>query len=195
MDFTPVDSANEERTIEILAECFADDPVMNWSCNHPSTLVPFFEITLEPFLQHNLSYLDKEERGAAVWLGPNQKLQWSYRPSNVWKMLSLGGMKGVYRMARSGMVTEKYHPSEPHYYLFAIGALPSARGQGVGSSLISHVLRRCDDEGMPAYLENSKERNLGFYQGHGFEVMREIRFAKSAPPLWLMWRKPRDLNA
>ena len=39
-------------------------------------------------------------------------------------------------------------------------------------------------------LENSKEENLPFYRGHGFTVTKEIRFARSAPPLWLMWREP-----
>jgi hypothetical protein len=62
----------------------------------------------------------------------------------------------------------------------------------VGSLLIAEMLRRCDREQVPAYLENSKEANLPFYQGHGFEIIRQIRFAKDAPPLWLMWREPRQ---
>jgi len=89
--------------------------------------------------------------------------------------------------------TEHYHPKTPHYYLFAIGVLPQCKGQGLGTKLIQEVLRRCDEEGVPAYLENSKEENLPFYEGHGFKVQRQIRFATSAPPLWLMWRDPQTL--
>ncbi len=74
--------------------------------------------------------------------------------------------------------------------LFAIGVTPQNKGKGIGSALIAHVLRKCDEEGMPAYLENSKPENLPFYEGHGFRVLKEIRFARSAPPLWLMWREP-----
>ena len=41
------------------------------------------------------------------------------------------------------------------------------------------------------YAPLTATENLRFYEGHGFKVMKEIRFAKSAPPLWLMWREPR----
>ena len=190
MGFTLVDASNESKAIDILADAFSDDPVMNWSCNNPDSLHPFFEITLEPFTSHGLTYLAPGDSGAAAWLGPGEKLQWSFSLSNVKKVMQLGGFKGVYRMLRSGMTTEKHHPEAPHYYLFAIGATSQHRGKGIGSALIRHVLKRCDQEGMPAYLENSKEENLPFYQGHGFEVMKKVHFAKNAPPVWLMWREP-----
>lgn len=190
MDMTVVDRSNQEEAIALLAEAFSDDPVMNWSCNYPDSLIPFFEITLDPFVPHGLTYLDPQHRGAAAWLAPGQALKWSYSPANIGKVFRLGGLKGIYRILVSGAATEKHHPKEPHYYLFAIGAPGKFRGQGVGTALIRHVLQRCDNEGMPAYLENSKEANLPFYEGHGFKVIKQIRFAPSAPPLWLMWRDP-----
>ena len=93
-------------------------------------------------------------------------------------------------MLLSGAKTEKYHPKTPHYYLFAIGVTPGNKGQGLGTALIAPLLQRCDAEGMPAYLENSKAENLRFYEGHGFKVLQQIRFSASAPPVWLMWREP-----
>ena len=194
MDFTPVDDSNSDDAAHILAEAFHDDPVMNWSCNYPPSLKPFFDFTLPVFVPHGLTYLDPEGRGAACWLGPHQKLKWPMNLGHVAKILRLGGPRGVYRMLVSGSQTEKYHPKEPHYYLFAIGVIPGNKGQGVGSKLISKMLRVCDEEEMPAYLENSKAENHRFYTGHGFEALQEIRFAKSAPPLSLMWREPKALD-
>ncbi len=190
MNFSPVNAANTDEAIRIVTEAFADDPVINWTCNHPSSLEAFFQITLPVFIPHQLTYLDPQGRGAASWLGPNQKLKWPVKFSSVIKILKLGGLTGVYRMLLSGSKTEKYHPKTPHYYLFAIGVTPVNKGQGIGSALIAHMLRKCDAEGMPAYLENSKEENLAFYQGHGFKVQQQIQFSPSAPPLWLMWREP-----
>ena len=192
MPFIPVDIDNEALAVKVLAEAFHDDPVINWSFNQPETLLPFFEFTVPVFTPHKLSYIDQDGNGAACWLGPGQKLKWPMGPSQVWKILSLGGFKGLYRMMISGLKTERFHPKTDHYYLFAIGVLPHCKGQGLGTKLISEILRRCDDEGMPAYLENSKAENLPFYEGHGFKVQREIRFAASAPPLWLMWREPQS---
>lgn len=190
MNVIPVDESNTDRAIEILAEAFHDDPVINWSCSNPPSLVPFFEFTLPVFINHNLTYLDPEERGAACWLGPNETLKWPMTFASVLHIMKLGGLKGIYRMLLSGAKTERYHPKAPHYYLFAIGVTPGNKGKGLGTGLITNMLRRCDEEGMPAYLENSKEENLPFYEGHGFKITREIRFAASAPPLWLMWREP-----
>ena len=191
----PVDDTNRERAIDILARAFQDDPVLNWSCNHPPDLRPFFEFTLPVFIPHGLTCMDPEGRGAASWLGPGAKLRWPMNMSSVTYILQLGGLRGFYRMLRSGHQTDKHHPRTPHYYLFAIGVDPQHKGKGVGSALIAPMLRRCDDEGVPAYLENSKEQNLRFYEGHGFRVTREIRFARSAPPLWLMWREARIKSA
>jgi len=44
--------------------------------------------------------------------------------------------------------------------------------------------------GLPAYLESSKESNVGYYETFGFAVTREIRIP-GGPALWPMWRPPR----
>jgi GNAT superfamily N-acetyltransferase len=193
-NFDPVNLSNADEAIRILAEAFRDDPVINWSCNNPRSLEPFFRFTLPVFIPHGLTYMDPLGRGAAAWLGPAQKLNWPFSAANTIKVLRLGGLRGVYRLMLSGLKTEKHHPRTPHYYLFAIGVTPGNKGQGIGTSLISHVLRQCDAQGMPAYLENSKEENLAFYEGHGFKVQERIRFAASAPPVWLMWREPVEIG-
>lgn len=84
---------------------------------------------------------------------------------------------------------EKVHPSEPHWYLAVLGTDPQYQGKGVGSALMAPVLQKCDAEGVPAYLESSKESNVPFYQRHGFEVKGEVN-VKNGPTLWPMWRDP-----
>ena len=83
------------------------------------------------------------------------------------------------------------HPREPHYYLFAIGTLPELRGRGIGSKLMRPMIERMDRERAPAYLENSKQQNLAFYERHGFEVVKTVQLPGGGPNLWLMWREPR----
>ncbi len=61
----------------------------------------------------------------------------------------------------------------------------------MGSALLRSVLHEVDAEGLPAYLESSKESNLSFYNQHGFEVTGEIRTPRGGPTLWLMWRQAR----
>jgi hypothetical protein len=52
------------------------------------------------------------------------------------------------------------------------------------------MIDRCDVEGLPAYLESSKESNVAFYNRFGFETVKVVAH-KAGPQQWLMWRKPR----
>ena len=60
----------------------------------------------------------------------------------------------------------------------------------MASRSLAEVLDRCDDEGIPAYLEASTERSRALYLRHGFEVLNEIRMPGDGPPMWRMWREP-----
>lgn len=83
-----------------------------------------------------------------------------------------------------------YHPSEPHWYLPLIGVDPARHGNGLGSALMRHALRRSDADGVPAYLESSNPRNIPLYERHGFEILGTIQVG-SSPTLVPMLRKPR----
>jgi GNAT superfamily N-acetyltransferase len=82
------------------------------------------------------------------------------------------------------------HPSAPHFYLSGLGTDPPRQRQGLGSAALAPVLARCDAEGIPAYLESTKERNIGFYEHHGFTVKDELMIPLDGPKLWTMWREP-----
>ena len=195
MNIDTVTRGDQRRAINVLTQAFHDDPVLSWISDRPDFLPLFFELTIGSLAPHGLTYVTADESGAASWLPPETRQKWPVRPVNVVRLIRTTGVAGAGRLLQSGYQTEKNHPREPHYYLFAIGTLPGQRGRGMGTHLIRHVLRQCDREGMPAFLENSRPENFDFYQGHGFEVFRQLRFARTAPPVWLMWREPRTPEA
>ena len=55
--------------------------------------------------------------------------------------------------------------------------------------MLGPVLARCDEDGVRAYLESSKEQNIPFYRRHGFEVTGEVRLP-GGPPVWTMRASP-----
>jgi len=55
--------------------------------------------------------------------------------------------------------------------------------------VLQPVLERCDSDGVWAFLESSKERNIDFYARHGFRVLGELRLPRG-PIMWPMWRDP-----
>ena len=91
-------------------------------------------------------------------------------------------------------LVESRHPKTPHYYLGGLGTDPEWQGKGLASAVIGPVLDICDREGLPAYLESSKESNVEFYRRHGFEVIdvRE-RARQLGPPLAHVARTARRL--
>ena len=87
------------------------------------------------------------------------------------------------------------HPSEPHWYLEGLGTHPDWQRRGVASAVLAPILQRCDDEGLPAYLETQKESNVPFYRRHGFEVTATHQLSNGGPNVWLMWREAPRLDS
>jgi GNAT superfamily N-acetyltransferase len=93
------------------------------------------------------------------------------------------------RATRLQRFFEEHHIKEPHYYIRYIGVAPAFQGQGLGAALLRPTLDRCDEEGVPAYLEASTERSSRFYARLGFEHLGELHIP-DGPPFWPMRRPP-----
>jgi ribosomal protein S18 acetylase RimI-like enzyme len=181
----------------MLSRAFDDDPISNYLL--PSTrrraagLRTFFRVQIEKeYLAYGNVYTTDDHAGAAVWAPPDKPMLKGLR--GIAAVLPVAPYVVGTTLLRSLRFLSRIvevHPKEPHWYLATLGTEPARQSQGVGSALMAPVLARCDAEGMRAYLESSKERNIPFYRRHGFEVTGELRFDDS-PPLWTMWRDPRE---
>ncbi len=183
-----------------LARAFLDDPVAIWSCRpdslRPKVLERFHGTRLRQLLGRDEIWTDPELRSAALWAPPRQ---WRESPRQDLEIARcLLHPRLIWRMpllARGFGGMELAHPREPpHWYLAVLGTDPAAQGQGLGSAVLGPVLERCDADGVGAYLESSKERNIAFYARHGFRVTREIQLPRG-PKMWAMWRDPRAPHA
>ena len=180
----------------VVARAFGDDPI--WTYLFPGRNALARRIAFTAYeLRH--VYMGNDEvwtttdgiKGAAIWAPPRkwrQPLTDTIR--SVPSMVRLLGRQ-LPKAARLQTAIEAAHPPGEHYYLSILGTDPVAQGQGVASACMQPVLDRCDREGLGAYLESSKEKNVPFYNRHGFEVTRELALPAGAPPIWLMWREPR----
>jgi GNAT superfamily N-acetyltransferase len=180
----------------ILTEAFAEDPCFNWVIPHPPLHPPYWrQLASCLFLEHRMMFIDRDARAAALWLPPGAAHQVPVGPRLMLLMLRLVLHRGPQVLARIQQAQERMveqHPAQPHYYLHAIGVRRDSQGMGLGSALLKHVTRRCDEEGLPAYLESSAERNVPLYERHGFEVTAELPIGRGGPPMYFMWREPRQ---
>jgi ribosomal protein S18 acetylase RimI-like enzyme len=128
--------------------------------------------------------------GCAIWLPPGRWLlsTWRQVAALPGYARALGSRLGVASMTYRALA--EAHPAPPHWYLAGLGTDPSLQGTGVDSELMRSRLARCDAAGQAAYLESSNERNVPFYERHGFRVTARLTVPAGGPTLWLMWRDP-----
>jgi ribosomal protein S18 acetylase RimI-like enzyme len=180
----------------MLARAFMDDPVAEWSCRpdslRHSVLERFYVTRTRQLLAHEEVWITGKSASAALWAPPKR---WKLTP--VQDATLSRGLLHPRLIARLPLVVagllglQRRHPAAPpHWYLAFLGTDPSAQGQGLGSAVLRPVLEQCDSDGVAAYLESSKERNIDFYARHGFRVTSELRLPRG-PRVWPMWREPR----
>ncbi|MCU1357316.1 MAG: family N-acetyltransferase [Acidimicrobiales bacterium] len=179
-----------------LAAAFDGDPIWGWLAPDPtrwSVRAPgWFEADATVQRHgHGEVLVDDEVRGAAIWSPPKR---WKPTVAETAKVVPQSVRLFRSRTVRALRVLaalEKIHPREPHWYLAFIGTDPRHQGHGIGGRLISAITDRCDAEGLPAYLESSRESTVPFYRRHGFEVTEPIRLLGTGPTMYPMWREPK----
>ena len=182
---------------EALAHAFHDDPVMEYLFGpEDDRTIPKLRRYLAHeagrHLRHPTVFTTDDHAGGALWDPPDA---WKTGLRDIVGLLPvmLPGLRHrVVRALKLLSKMEALHEQQPtHYYLAILGTRPERQGQGVGGALMRPVLRTCDEQGLGAYLESSKEQNIPFYRSQGFEVVGEVT-TPNGPTLWPMWRDPRE---
>jgi ribosomal protein S18 acetylase RimI-like enzyme len=77
-----------------------------------------------------------------------------------------------------------------YWYLWLLAVDPARQGRGIGGALLEPVLEGADASGLPCALETMTERNVRFYEKHGFGVVRQAPSPLGGPRCWAMRREP-----
>jgi len=178
---------------DALMAAFAEDPLTRWLFPEGGESVrPWFRIGLRSGMKRGHTYRSGDRSGASIWAPPGvNNLDRNEGGELARAMADHYGDAGSARLAAVAEATGAAHPHEPHFYLFVIGV--SGRSRGVGAELLAPVLRICDEQSWPAYLESSNPLNQSFYLRHGFTALDEI-VPDGGPPLLGMWREPRPVT-
>lgn len=130
--------------------------------------------------------------GAAAWLPP-----WGYPPTIGRELLQLIAVLpalpwtlGTAREALRGRGENRRRHAQvgAHYYLMALGVDPAAQGQGLGSALLSPILKRADEEGVGCFLFTARAANVSWYGRFRFASIDTYVPTPTWPTVWAMWR-------
>jgi GNAT superfamily N-acetyltransferase len=182
----------------VLAAAFADDPVMRWlfapAADPDAARAALFEVMVEEYFWLGHLHVVAGHGGivgAALWSPPDRD---ALQDDHVDRLLTrLAPHLGDELVPRLGEVarTHDFRPAEPHLYLGILGVDPPAQSRGHGAALLGPTLAECDRMGLLAHLESSNERNIPFYERHGFEAVDDYRCGGDGPTMTMMSRRPR----
>jgi len=194
MDVPIVRSATEDErqaVLDVITLAFATDPMARWAQPNPTKYLSEFRLWADALggagLSHGATLVVNGLEGAAMWLPPGV----DPNGERVFELAEaacqgqhLADLMAVFEQMIS------HHPDEPCWYLPLVGVDPILQGRGYGALLMRHAVRRCDADGVPAYLESSNPRNISLYLRHGFEILGTIQVGDS-PMVTPMRRNPR----
>lgn len=152
-------------------------------------------ITIQTMKKDAIIYADSEQmNGFAIWL------PFGFTGSKTIPFLTNGGLRLILRcglkivkrlisyesfaMNLKNELTEHYD-----WYLYNISIRQEAQGKGIARALLQPMLDFCDREGMTAYLETNKEKNVSLYQHFGFRLKKEKMIPKSEVVHYAMVRQ------
>lgn len=178
--------------MDILALAFSTDPAVRYmfptAAGYLANFSKLATAMAGSALAAGTAWVADDGAAAALWLAPGAE------PDVEGIIAVVGEAVAPERQEVLGQLGElmgRYHPTEPHWYLSMIGVDPSRQGQGLGAALLKAGLQRCDEDGLPAYLESSSPKNVPLYERHGFEVTGLIK-PGDHPGLIPMYRAARS---
>jgi ribosomal protein S18 acetylase RimI-like enzyme len=195
IDVRPATLADTPALAAMLGRAFADDPFYHWLLRSPATrdryATRFFVWQLRRLLAQEQVTMTSDGAAVALWALPGRWRESAREALVLFAGVAPAMVRYMPSVVRGLNQVDRRHPTEPHLYLALLGCDPPLQGQGRGGAALAPGLALADGEGLPAYLETSKERNLAFYARFGFRVVDEVHMPRGGPTLWLMWREAR----
>ena len=200
MSAQPVAPGQVEAVADAVARGFHDNEIWRWVVPDEARCLKLmrraYRLRLRGvYTKRGEAWTTPGCEGGAFWIPPGQPKR---RPreelAEAFALLPGIGLGGARRGTRIERLLDEHHPHEPHWYLECLSIAPEHQRQGHGAALLAPVLDRCDRDDIPAFLETNRESNLPYYRRFGFELTERIGLPDS-PPLWLMWREPRQRPA
>jgi GNAT superfamily N-acetyltransferase len=188
-----------EQLVQVMSRAFFNDPMFLYTLpdekTRPDKLRWFFRMLIRYGKHYGEVLTTPTADGGAIWIRPENA---SFTASQMVRVGFLAmpfifGWTGFRRFMTFSSLAEKWREKSvatEHWYLAGLGVEPAEQGRGLGGALLQPGLARADAGGIPCYLETLTERNLAFYQRHGFQVAASGEIPNGGPMVWTMVRPP-----
>jgi hypothetical protein len=190
----PAVRGDREPIIDLLCRAFDSDPMVNYIVRsddkRASGLREFFGMwfDLRDLSQGEVMTTDGH-RGASMWtrserlaVGVRDRIRLTP------PFIRCVGLSRMPRLIRFFYAMEDAHPREPHIYAQFVGIDQTARGSGLATAFLQHVVQIADASSRPIYAETSNPDNLPIWAKGGLRECGTIDLGEGVPRVWQLWR-------
>jgi len=179
---------DKKRIIDTLVLGMSADPVLRWyfpeSHSYLANIPTFMDLIGGAAFEQGTAFHTDDFSCTALWLPPNV-----HPDAEAIQQFLTDKLDGCL-LQRARALEEQFSrldPENPCWHLAVIACDPAHIGKGLGSELIRHVLRICDECRYQVYLVSSSPANARLYERFGFRKITEIT-APSTPSVIAMMR-------
>jgi ribosomal protein S18 acetylase RimI-like enzyme len=191
---------HKERIIELLAECLDTNKSINWIVKQDSQrkerIRHLIDYSFDACIDSDQICLTDDQNGVIISSLSDDKLPFleeAYLTARF--IFKVTGLDGIGKAWRREEYVKSYHPQDHEYiYLWFIAVDKTEQGKGIGSKMIKGIIDKSNIESLPIYVETSDERNLKFYQKHGFEIYHTSEVELFGFELYFLRRLPENFQ-
>lgn len=182
IEIQSVNPAASHHVGSTLARAFCDAPDYSYILSHhpdkTAALAWFFgSFASRLALRYGHLFSTSDHAAAILTFAPGRApSQWAVLQAGLLRFPLQFGWRGTVRALLLGSHMEKRRlqlAPMPHWYIVAVGVAPELQGRGLGHALVSDILQRADQDGVPCYLEAFEDELVAHYQRRGFRVVRQ----------------------
>jgi ribosomal protein S18 acetylase RimI-like enzyme len=188
----PASVADRSRTVGLIADAFASDPVIRWlfpdDATYATRAAAFFGFLFDVRVAVDGVWVTDGGEATALWSPPEPAApEWVDR---AWDRIAAEFEPDeVERCDRWDEAVAPHHPESAHWYLGVLATAPAHQGQGHGPAVAQPGMDAAARAGLPAFLETGVERNVELYRRLGFVVTGVIEDPE-LPAGWCLRREP-----
>jgi ribosomal protein S18 acetylase RimI-like enzyme len=167
--------------INILCQSFDTNVSVNYVVkqdkDRKKRIRKLMEYSFEMCYMFGQIYLSDDKNACALTLFPDQKKTTLKCIMLDAKMaISSVGLTRVSKVLNRDSKIKSFYPKHPIFYLWFIGVNTTRQHKGIGSALLTELIKESVLKQRPIYLETSMPENVGFYKKFGFDVYNELDF-------------------
>ncbi|MCX8065050.1 MAG: GNAT family N-acetyltransferase [Candidatus Hydrogenedentes bacterium] len=185
---------------EVLTRAFFDDDLVKYmfpdEAFRKSFLPWIYSKWVGVLANYNSVFVDDDMKGVIVCLPPPLYLGVSLMDQVRGGLLGVIprlGMRRIWRPFRvflDNMKRTRNEVTVPTWIIDVLGVSPQYQRKGIGSLLVREILKRAEEENVPAYVITHKLENVKFYEKNGFKLIKIVNSLPGGPPTCsLMFRK------